>query len=237
MGICRRLCRPAGAWRRWSLRHHRARFLTKRCRGHNRTAARTDLARPGRDQGSRPLSVPARYAAFSSAPRWLTWARAWHQPRWALSALAQSLSDEPWLPEAKRPRRAKLRRPSSTSEWASFATEMIGGKFSAPNVGKECVSAPPSRSLCVPRACATPNLHRIAGNHFGTIASRGFDAREDGAAQHRRAQLSSQSVQDRTRTARSRTCQRRHFVASGFPVSRRLLSEDIMSSQPSTEPL
>jgi hypothetical protein len=33
------------------------------------------VARPGRDQGSRPLSVPARYAAFSSALRWLTWAR------------------------------------------------------------------------------------------------------------------------------------------------------------------
>jgi hypothetical protein len=27
-----------------------------------------------------------------------------------------------------------------------------------------------------------------------------------------------------------------HFVASGLPVSRRLLSEDIMSGQPSTDP-
>ena len=72
MGICRCLCRPPGAWRRWPLRRHGARFLTRQGRGHNRTSARADLARPRRDQGSRPPSVPARYASFSSAPRRLS---------------------------------------------------------------------------------------------------------------------------------------------------------------------
>ena len=51
-GICRRLCRPAGTWRRWPLRRHGARFLTQQCRGHNRTAARA-----GRAGGHRVLVV------------------------------------------------------------------------------------------------------------------------------------------------------------------------------------
>ncbi len=75
MGTCRRLCRRAGAWRRWPLRRHGTRLLTKQCRGYHRTATWAGLARPGRNQGARPLSVPARYAAFSSASRRLTQAR------------------------------------------------------------------------------------------------------------------------------------------------------------------
>ena len=75
MDACCRLCRPSGAWRRWSLWPRRARFLTKWRRGHNRTATRVDLARPRRNQRSRPLSVPARHAAFSSTPPCMTWAR------------------------------------------------------------------------------------------------------------------------------------------------------------------
>jgi hypothetical protein len=78
----RHLCVPAVAFVAAQMRSGdgrcavTVRFLTKQCRGHNRTVTWAARARLGRDQRSRPLSVLARSAAFSSAPSWLTWTRA-----------------------------------------------------------------------------------------------------------------------------------------------------------------